>query len=102
METRKVAMAEIALVGIAVPRFVIGLVLRRSVPLEEFLGDEALWVLGSNQAVDLVAIDSTSLWARASLEVVGHSSSRGEALFAKRAAQLRASMGARVEVLEAC
>lgn len=94
------ARAEVALVRVTIPRLFADLVLSRSRPPDKPLGDHALWILGPDKSVDLVAVEALAAGASSRLEVVRDAGGRGEVPLAKGALDGSASMDARVEVLE--
>jgi len=95
----ELAVAEVALVGVTVPRPVRRLVRGRPVPANQFLGYDAVRVPVADVAVDFVAAEITGPETGAALEVVGHARRRHEALAAKGAQHVLAAVDARVEVL---
>lgn len=100
VDLAEAAVAEVALVGAAVPRHAGGLVRRgRPVPADELLGDEAAGILGPHRLVDPVAVQGRGARAAAALEVVREARSRRVAALAEGARYGLAAVGARVEVL---
>jgi hypothetical protein len=92
-------MAKIALVGTTIPRSSTGLVFGGTSPSYEFLGNQSMWVFGSNKFIDLIPIEIRSLRTRLRLQMMSHSSSGSERVPTKRAFDLLASMSARIEML---
>ncbi len=82
MQTAKVAVAEVALVPVAVPVARRGLVPAGPLPLKKLLEDDAIGVLAAHVAVDRVAVRG-GVGAGIHLEVMRETGCDGQALFAK-------------------
>lgn len=103
VETGKLAeqfVAEVALIAAAGPgslgRF-IGWLLT---PADEFLSDDAARILGPHQIVEVFAVHIDRFRAGASLYVVHNTTGGGEALRAKWARSVRATVAVGIEMLE--
>ena len=82
METAKAAVAEVALVPVAVPGARRGLIPASALPFEKLLVDDAIGVLAAHVAVNRVAVRG-GVGAGIYLEVMRETGCGGQALFAK-------------------
>jgi len=99
VQAAKTPMAEVAFIAAAVPGAAGDLVGVGAVPSDEVLGDEAVRVLGSDEAVDIVSTVERSLGARTALEMVSQAGGGGVGVPAEGASDVLVAMLARVHVL---
>lgn len=91
-------MAEIALVGAAVPRAAVNRVGRRTVPFYEVFRDYAAGVPGPHKPVDLVAVEMRGVRTGTVLQMMSHPRGCGEALLAEGAWNCLAEVGLRLQM----
>jgi hypothetical protein len=100
MDGIKLPMTEVAFPGEAVPRVVRSLISARPIPSDQLLRDPTLRILGSDELVQLIAVDVLCVGAGSLLDMMGDAGSSSESLAAEGTRYVRPTMSARVQVLE--